>query len=252
MSPDPAKAVRVQKVIAQAGLASRREAEAWIREGLVTVNGEVVELGHTMTPGVDELRVDNTRVRLEGPARSVLYALYKPKNCITTLKDPQGRVTIRQFFPKTSVRLFPVGRLDYDAEGLILLTNNGDWSQRLMHPRHKVWKGYFVKVWGVVPESALMPLRQGPTLQGRAHQPTRIRILHHRNDKTWLEVSLREGTNHQIKKMFQQISFPVLKIKRFRIGSLNLGEMRPGESRLLTAEEQQALLNLAQELPEHA
>ncbi len=242
---DP-KPIRVQKAIAQAGLASRREAEELIAQGLVMLNGKVVTLGQTMLPG-DDLRVEGTRVRQEGPVKTVVYALYKPKNCITTLKDPEGRVTIRQFFPKTNVRLFPVGRLDYDAEGLILLTNDGDFANQLAHPRHKVWKSYFVKVKGVVANEALQPLRSGPVLDGRAHQRTRVKILHHRNDKTWLEVSLREGSNQQIKKMFRQIGFPVLKIKRFRIGSLTLGEMQPGESRLLTAQERQALLGAQQE-----
>ena len=121
--------------------------------------------------------------------KTEVYALYKPKNCITTLNDPQGRVAINDFFPQTSSRLFPVGRLDYDAEGLILLTNDGDLAHQLMHPRHKVSKGYFVKVRGLVKNQALSTLRQGPVIDDRKHQQVRVRILAHcERLKTWLET----------------------------------------------------------------
>ncbi len=131
--------VRIQKVIAQAGVASRRAAEDLIRAGEVLVNGEgVKQLGCKLLIVIDHLSVDGGRVFISPHQISEVYALYKPKYCITTLNDPQGRVTINDFFPQTSARLFPVGRLDYDAEGLILLTNDGDLAHQLMHPRHKI------------------------------------------------------------------------------------------------------------------
>ena len=236
--------VRIQKVIAKAGLASRRAAEDLIRAGEVLLNGKIVrQLGRKMLIGKDHLSVAGRRVVISQHQKTEVYALYKPKNCITTLNDPQGRVTINDFFPQTSARLFPVGRLDYDAEGLILLTNDGDLAHHLMHPRHKVSKGYFVKVRGIVENNILSEMRKGPVIDDRRHQRVRVKILHTVNDKTWLELFLREGTNRQIKKMFQKIGYPVQKIKRFQIGPIVLGDLQSGESRALSNKEIEEIQN---------
>ena len=236
--------VRIQKVIAQAGVASRRAAENMIRSGEVMLNGEIVEqMGQKMLIGKDHLSVEGRRVEISQHQKTEVYALYKPKNCITTLNDPQGRLVIKDFFPQTSARLFPVGRLDYDAEGLILVTNDGDLAHQLMHPNHKVFKGYFVKVRGIVENMALSELRTGPVIDNRRHQPVRVKILHTINSKTWLELFLREGTNRQIKKMFQKIGYPVQKIKRFQIGPILLGDLLSGESRALSKKEIEKILN---------
>ena len=241
---DSYEPVRIQKVIAQAGVASRRSAEDLIRAGKVMLNGEIVkQMGRKMLIGKDHLSVQGRRVEILPQQKTEVYALYKPKNCITTLKDPQGRVTIKDFFPQTKVRLFPVGRLDYDAEGLILLTNDGDLANQLMHPRHKVSKGYFVKVRGITKNKALSELRKGPVIDFRKHLRVRVKILHTVNDKTWLELFLREGTNRQIKKMFQKIGYPVQKIKRFQIGPIMLGDLQSGESRALSPKEIKQILN---------
>ena len=237
--------VRIQKVISQAGIASRREAEKLILAGAVSLNGKTVEkLGEQMVVGVDHLKVNGTRVRMHLPQAKV-FILYKPKNCITSLSDPEGRKTIVDYFPRRSGRLFPVGRLDYDAEGIILLTNDGEFAHRILHPKYKVRKSYFVKVKGSILDKELVPLRKGPLIERKQHQPVRAKILHTRNQKTWLEVTLQEGSNQQIKRMFLQLGFPVLKIKRFRIGNIHLGELRPGETRPLHSEEKQQLLKLA-------
>jgi 23S rRNA pseudouridine2605 synthase len=242
---DPEGAVRIQKVMSQTGVASRRAAERMILEGRVVLNGQVVtELGRRMVRGRDHLVVDGKRINTEAKQTSTIYALYKPRNCITSLNDPEGRKTIVDFFPRKAKRLFPVGRLDYDAEGLLLLTNDGDLANRIIHPRFKIPKSYFVKVKGLVQHHDLEPLRKGPVIQGRPHQPVKCKILHQRGEKTWLEVILHEGTNQQIKKMFLGIGFPVQKIKRFRIGNIDLGWLRPGESRALSAEERQRLLEM--------
>ena len=239
-----AEPVRIQKVIARAGIASRRAAEKLILAGEVMLNGETVrEMGQKMFVGKDHLSVEGRRVKLRQRQNTQVYALYKPKNCITTLNDPERRTTISDFFPRTSARLFPVGRLDYDAEGLILLTNDGELAQQLMHPRHKVWKGYFVKVRGIVENATLSTLRKGPVIEKRKHQPVRVKILHTVNDKTWLEVFLREGTNRQIKKMLQDLGYPVQKIKRFQVGTVSLGDLQSGESRALSPEEMKQLMN---------
>ena len=241
---DSYEPVRIQKVIAQAGVASRRAAEDLIRAGEVMLNGEIVkQMGRKMLIGKDHLSVQGRRVAIPPQQKTEVYALYKPKNCITTLKDPQGRATIKDFFPQTSARLFPVGRLDYDAEGLILLTNDGDLAHQLMHPRHKVSKGYFVKVRGITENKALSELRRGPVIDYRRHLRVRVKILHTVNDKTWLELFLREGTNRQIKKMFQKIGYPVQKIKRFQIGPIDLGDLQSGESRPLTPKEIEEIQN---------
>ena len=242
MNETTAPRIRINKILSEAGIASRRAAEKLIRSGSVMLNGRTVtEVGQTMLPGCDHLSVEGRRVRIPQKIKPRVFALYKPKNCITTLRDPQGRRTVKDFFPSESGRLFPVGRLDYDAEGLLLLTNDGELAQRLMHPRHKVWKSYFVKVKGHVSQKTLNMLHRGPVINKKKHSPVRIKPLHTVNDKMWLEVSLREGTNRQIKKMFLQEDFRVLKIKRFRIGSVNLGELNPGETRPLSSQEIEAL-----------
>ena len=234
--------VRLQKAIAAAGFASRREAERLIAEGLVSVNGRVVrEMGVRVVPGRDRVEVEGRALPAEAPGREV-WALYKPKGCVTTLHDPEGRPTIEEHFPRGAGRLFPVGRLDYDAEGLILLTNDGEFAQRVAHPSHSVAKTYLVKVKGVLSDAELRDWGRGALVEGRRLRPVRARVLHIVNDKTWCEVVLREGIHHQIRKMFEALGHRVLKIKRFRIGPVSLEDMRPGESRRLTEREQGALL----------
>jgi 23S rRNA pseudouridine2605 synthase len=240
---DSYKTLRIQKAMAQAGVASRRAAEDLIRSGEVLLNGEIVkQMGLKILIGKDHLCVKGRSVVIPSQQKTEVYALYKPKNCITTLNDPQGRLTIKDFFPQTSARLFPVGRLDYDAEGLIFLTNDGDLAHQLMHPRHKVSKGYFVKVRGIVENKVLSEMRSGPFIDDRKHQSVRVKILHTVNDKTWLELFLSEGTNRQIKKMFQKIGYPVQKIKRFQIGTIILGDLKSGESRALSPKEIEEIL----------
>lgn len=240
---ESAQEVRVQKVMANVGIASRRGAEKLIAAGLVEVNGKIVTLGQRMQVGRDELRVEGQRVRLSTKQKKVVYALYKPKNCITSLNDPLGRPTVKDFFPETQKSLFPVGRLDYDAEGLLLLTNDGDFAQRVIHPQYKLWKTYFVKIKGLITTPELSRLRKGPRLGSQQHLPIRVKMIHTFNDKTWLEVSLREGKNQQIKKMFKSLGYYVLKIKRYSIDCITLDNLEPGGFRLLSAEEITRLLN---------
>jgi pseudouridine synthase len=234
--------VRLHKAIAAAGLASRREAERLIADGLVRVNGEVVrEMGVRIVPGQDRVEVEGRKLPVRAPKREV-WALYKPKGCVTTLHDPQGRPTIVDFFPRTAQRLFPVGRLDYDAEGLILLTNDGELAQRVAHPSRDIGKTYLVKVKGLLSDRDLVPWQEGPQVEGQQLRPVHARVLHTIHDKTWCELTLHQGIHHQIKKMFELLGHRVLKIKRFRIGTVTLADMRPGESRRLTEEELASLL----------
>ena len=235
--------IRINKAIAQSGVASRREADRLISQGLVRVNGEpVLRPGLEIESGRDRLEVNGREVAFSRPPAREVWALYKPKNCVTTLDDPQGRTTIKEFFPRGSPRLFPVGRLDYDAEGLILITNDGTLAQRVAHPSFSVRRVYLVKVKGLVDKEALERLVRKPTLDGVGRRPARARILHHHNDKTWLEVALWEGIHHHIKKLFASLEHRVLKIKRYQIGPVELADLEPGKSRRLSKAEVSALL----------
>jgi len=238
------RGVRVQKAIARAGLASRREAERLMLDGRVRINGEVVEELGTCLDGGDLLEVDGKPVQWDEPAAAELWALYKPKRCVSTLRDPEGRPTVRDFFPKSAGRLYPIGRLDYDAEGLLLLTNDGDLAQRVAHPSFQVSRIYLVKVKGVVSADTVTRLMHGTQLDGRKRS-SRVRILHVVGDKTWLEVILNEGVHHHIKRMFAAVAHPVLKIKRYQIGPIELGDMKPGECRKLGKTEIRQLLDRA-------
>jgi len=244
-----AAGIRLQKAIAQAGLASRRAAEEMIRAGQVRVNGQVVRrLGTCLAPE-DALEVDGRPVDWARAPATEVWALYKPRRCVTTLHDPEGRPTVADLLPRGGPRLFPVGRLDYDAEGLLLLTNDGALAQRIAHPSQGVAKVYLVKVKGLVSAETLARLREGPHLDGRRRTPVRARVLHTLADKTWLEVTLKEGIQHHIKKMFAQHGHRVLKIKRYSVGPVALEDMRPGELRRLAVREVEALLAPAPRRP---
>lgn len=237
------KEIRLQKAMADAGIASRRTAETMIEAGLVKVNDQVVtQLGTKIRPGVDRLEVEGKTILIHKAVEHVVYALHKPKGCVTTLDDPQERATVKDFFPKSKHRLYPVGRLDYDAEGLLLITNDGDFAYQISHPKFQVWKTYFVKIKGLIQPAELELLKKNREWDGKRHLPFDAHVLHKKFDKTWLEVSLREGTNQHIKKMFLSAGYRVLKIKRYRIGNITLGELAAGESRRLTKDEIETLL----------
>lgn len=238
--------IRLQKFIANAGIASRRKAEQMIIDRQVAVNGQIVtRLGTQIDPDTDAVKVNGRLVQLT-TTPSVAYAVYKPKNCVTTLNDPQGRDTIVNYFPNTKHRLFPIGRLDYDAEGLIILTNDGDLANRIAHPSRHVWKQYFVKLKGKISGEEINRLRSGPIIDGKKRQPVKIRFLHFINDKSWLVVSLQEGIKHHIKKTFLAAGYPVLKIKRYSIGNIELQDLSPGEWRQLSGKEIHELAEMSQ------
>ena len=224
--------IRLQKVLAQAGIASRRAAEEMIRQGRVMVNGRTVtEMGFCVDPGADEIQVD--RKIISQAQRKVHILFYKPKHCVTTLKDPQGRRTVLDIIPDLGVRIFPVGRLDYDAEGLLLITNDGPLSHRLQHPRYGVPKTYEVKVQGSVDDAALNQLRSGVVLKEGKTAPAQVSILRVLSNATWLKIVLHQGWYRQIKRMGEEVGFPVLHIKRVAYGPLRLGTLTPGAYRPL-------------------
>src|SRR3954466_6495855 len=232
---------RLQKIIAHAGVASRREAEAMITSGRVTVNGRVVtELGSRANAGKDHIKVDGKLITRAEPHRYIL--LYKPKEVMTTVEDPQGRRTVIDIVRGVRERIYPVGRLDFHSEGLVLLTNDGELAFKVSHPTHGSVKTYHVKVRGVPEERMIDKLRRGITIEGKRTLPCEIERLkttgRTENDgNSWFEVKLREGRTHQIRKMFQAVGHPVSKLRRVAIGPLSDPKLTPGVWRELTKQE---------------
>jgi 23S rRNA pseudouridine2605 synthase len=232
---------RLQKIIAHAGVSSRREAEAMIREGRVTLNGRVVtELGTRADPDRDHIKVDGKLITKAEPHRYIL--LYKPKEVMTTVEDPQGRRTVIELVRGIRERIYPVGRLDFHSEGLVLLTNDGELAFKVSHPTHGSVKTYSVKVRGVPDERMVEKLRRGITIDGKRTLPCDIERMHttgKRDDEgnSWFEVKLREGRTQQIRKMFQAIGHPVSKLRRVAIGPISDPKLTPGVWRELTKQE---------------
>jgi 23S rRNA pseudouridine2605 synthase len=229
--------MRLNQFLARTGAASRRHAEELIKEGRVVVNGERVKtFAIQIDPHRDTVLVDGEKVRI--PSRLSYYIFYKPKEVVSTMDDPEGRECITKFFPKGVKGLFPVGRLDYHSEGLLLLTNDGELSARLLHPRYKVQKTYNLKVKGDPEKEMLDRLRRGILLEGRKTMPVDIRRIPSRETRhTWVEIKMMEGRKNQLREMFFRIEHPVIKLKRVAIGSIRIGKMKSGEVRQLTVEE---------------
>jgi 23S rRNA pseudouridine2605 synthase len=232
---------RLQKIIAHAGVASRREAEAMIRDGRVTVNGKVVtELGSKADAERDHVKVDGKLVGRSEEHRYIL--LYKPKEVMTTVEDPQGRRTVIDLVRGIRERIYPVGRLDFHSEGLVLLTNDGDLAFKVSHPTHGSIKTYSVKVRGVPEERLVDKLRRGITIEGKRTLPCdieRVKTTGRGDDvgNSWFEVKLREGRTQQIRKMFQAVGHPVSKLRRIAIGPIADPKLTPGVWRELTKNE---------------
>lgn len=225
---------RLQKILARAGLGSRRACEELIRQGRVTVNGVVACLGASADPSCDAIAVDGQPIRL--PEGHTYLLLYKPPGVVSTARDTHGRTTVLDLVPSSS-RLYPVGRLDLESEGLVLLTDDGEIALRLTHPRYGHPKEYHVRVQGHPGEQALQRWRAGVRLDGERTAPAEVTVLRHEADGTWLRVVLREGRKRQIRRIAEQLGYPVQRLIRVRLGPLELGNLKPGEWRPLTAEE---------------
>jgi 23S rRNA pseudouridine2605 synthase len=238
--------VRLQKLIAGTGLASRRKAEALITAGRVMVNGKIVtELGTKVDPDRDHVKVDGKH--LSAPQPFVYLMLNKPKHVVSTLDDPGGRTTVKDYLRGVSVRVFPVGRLDFDSEGLMLLTNNGELAQAMLHPRYHVPKTYLIKVKGVLNEDDIEQLEQGVRLEDGMTGPAQVKKVRKVEANSWLEITIREGRKHQVKRMLESVGHPVIKLLRIRMGTLSLGDLESGEFRFLTDREANALRRLVDE-----
>jgi len=234
--------VRLQKVLAAAGVASRRASEIMIDRRRVEVNGHVVtEQGLRVDPDRDVIRVDGARI--PPPRRHVYLVVNKPRGVISTMSDPEGRPTLADLIEKRKERLFHVGRLDTDTEGLIILTNHGEFAHRLAHPSYEVEKTYLAEVEGVVDASTLKRLRHGVTLEDGPVRPDKVTVTSRGAEKSLVEVTLHEGRNHVVRRMFDAVGHPVRRLSRTRIGPVRLGQLAQGASRELTSAELGALLD---------
>ncbi len=227
---------RLQKILAQRGVAARRQAEALIRGGQVRVNGQLAHVGQKCDPQVDRITVAGQPL----PAAPDLhyYLLHKPLGVVSTCADPQGRPTVRDFLPPHLPPLHPVGRLDRESTGALLLTNDGALTLALTHPRHPVWKVYRVWLRGHPPATVLSQWRQGIDLAGQQTLPARVRVLAQTRQQTLLEIHLREGRNRQIRRVAEQLGYPVLQLQRQAIGAIQLGSLAVGHLRPLNRAEQ--------------
>lgn len=237
---------RLQKILSRAGIASRRAAEGLIAEGRVSVNGTIVrEMGTKADPASDDIRVDGRRIRTAEPIRYIL--MNKPTGYVTTRSDPQRRPTVIDLLRGVREYVYPAGRLDYDTEGLVLLTNDGDLAARLTHPRHGVERTYEARVAGVPDADAIERLRKGIPLDGRRTRPAEVKLLHRgRADRdSLLVMTIREGRNRQVRRMCEAVGHPVRALARTRMGPLSDKRLKPGMWRNLTLDEVQALKKTA-------
>ncbi len=229
---------RLQKILSRAGVASRRGSEEVILHGRVTLNGETVrELGTKADIAVDDVRVDG--VRIKPPKAPVYLVLNKPKGVVTTRHDPEGRPTVMQLVPNVA-GLFPVGRLDVTTEGLILLTNDGDFAQRVSHPSYEVPRVYEAKVRRIPDAHTLARLKAGVMVEGTRMSVDQARVLEADNN-AWVELTLHEGKNHEVKRLLQTVGHPVSKLRRVALGPITTKGLEPGQFRELTPRELQAL-----------
>lgn len=239
---------RLQKILAQMGIASRRKAEELILEGMVTVNGETATLGMKADPTGDYIKVGGKLV--SGPMhrgkQQAYFMFHKPDGVMTTLSDPEGRPTVKDFLGGIKYRIYPVGRLDYHSEGLLLMTNDGDFANAILHPSRKIPKTYSVKIEGILDAKAMEKLRRGVRLDEDGFtMPARVKKIRETESSSWVEITIYEGKKRQVRRMLEKVGHPVMRLKRIAIDGLKLGDLKPGKIRQLTREE---LLTIKKEI----
>jgi 23S rRNA pseudouridine2605 synthase len=233
---------RLQKVLAQAGVASRRQAEVLIQEGKVQVNGKVVtELGTKVDPVKDQIMVKGKSIQKE-EKRTFLF--YKPLYVISSMSDPQKRKVVPDFFRHIKERVYPVGRLDYDTEGLLLVTNDGELANHLLHPRFEVEKQYVATIKGIPDEASLDELRKGVYLEDGLTAPAEVKMIHKREEDSKIKLTIHEGRNRQVRRMCKAIGHPVIHLVRTRLANLTIKGLKRGEYRELTPVEVKSLKKL--------
>lgn len=234
--------MRINKYLAECGVASRRAADKMIENGEVKINGKICSLG-------DEVDIDSDHVTVNGKTVSAVkkydyYIMNKPKGYVCTVKDDKGRKTVMDLLPQNVKRVFPVGRLDYDSEGLLILTNDGELTYRLTHPKNEIPKTYLVKLEGTISDEALNKVRNGIVIDGKKTGKSNIKIVEQTRDAVRLHITITEGRNRQVRKMFLAVGKEVKLLKRIKIGELSLKGLDRGEVRKLTNEEVEYLSNL--------
>ena len=237
--------VRLQKIIADAGVCSRRKAEELIAKGAVKVNGHPGEIGMKADPNKDLITVNGERIASPREQRSVYLMLYKPRGYLTAMSDDRGRKCVTELVSDLEDRVYPVGRLDLNSEGMLLFTNDGDFANAMMHPSHQIPKTYRVTVREKVTEEHQIQLSTGVEIEGRMTSPATVRVVTEEENRTVLLITITEGRNRQIRKMCEAVGLTVARLKRIAIGSLRLGMLQPGEYRMLTKEEVDALYETA-------
>ena len=234
------KDVVLQKYLSMCGIASRRKSEELISQGKVKINGNTAELGARVVVGEDEVTVFGKKVSYDFSEKYYIM-LNKPRGYITTMSDEKGRKCTADLVKDIPARIFPVGRLDKDSEGLLILTNDGDFANRLIHPSHDVWKTYRVTVKPSISETQLTNLCVGPKIDGKPTTPAKVEVILEENGRAVLEISIKEGRNRQIRKMCEMVGLDVARLKRKSIGNVKLGMLAPGKWRNLTPEEIKSL-----------
>jgi 23S rRNA pseudouridine2605 synthase len=231
--------IRLQKFLAEAGVASRRKAEELIANGKVYVNGRIAQIGDKVDPKRDSVTLNGKKIKQD--TQSVYYMLYKPRGYVTTMSDEKDRKCVAELMRNVSKRVYPIGRLDRDSEGLLLFTNDGDFANALMHPSRHIQKVYRVSVRPAITEAQITVLTSSLMIDGRKTMPADVRVLSRDTDKSTLEIVLYEGRNRQIRRLCEEAGLETLRLKRVSIGQLSLGKLKPAEYRELTPNEVAAL-----------
>ena len=234
--------VRLQKLIAESGLCSRRKAEELIKQGRVRVNGRTAHIGDSATPN-DVIMVDSDRLRIEKKREKYYIMLNKPRGYVTTMSDELDRRCVTELLADFPVRVYPVGRLDRNSEGLLLFTNDGKFANDIMHPSRHISKTYRVTVRPPVNDGQLVELSEGVVIDGRKTMPATVTVVTQEQERVVLQIIIREGRNRQIRKMCEAVGLEVARLKRTAIGPVKLGMLKPGTYRELTSEEMRALRN---------
>lgn len=229
--------IRIQKALSDCGYTSRRNAEELVRQGRIKINGRKAEIGAAVNPNRDVITVDGERVYTGGKKTRVYIALNKPRGYVTSLKDELGRKTVDELVSEVGTRVYPVGRLDKNSEGLLIMTNDGAFANFMMHPKYKVEKVYRVTVKNSVTDEQVTELASGVVIDDRRTEPCEVVVLEKANERSVMQITLREGRNRQIRKMCESVGLTVSRLKRISVGPVRLGVLQPGEFRYLTARE---------------
>lgn len=235
--------LRIQKIIADSGFCSRRKAEEYISQRRVTCNGNLVALGAKADPAKDQIAIDGQRISSTAKRELYYIMLYKPRGYITTMLDDRGRRCVAELVQDVPERVYPVGRLDVNSEGLLLFTNDGTFANRIMHPSHHISKTYRVTIRPDITDEQAAQLAGGVYLDGRKTAPAVVRILSKQENRVVLELVIREGRNRQIRRMMESVGLEVARLKRTSVGPVKLGMLQPGKWRALTSEEIKSLQN---------